>query len=148
MIKIYKNYKTEEILSRKIDDYGEYEEVVKGIIADVAKCGDEAVKKYCLKFDGFMADSLEVTAAEFDEAESALADDYKAVIRASAANIAEFHKRQLKQGFEIKKQGGIVLGQKYTAVAARACTCRAARQATLPPCLWTPFPQKSRAWAK
>lgn len=44
MIKIYKNYKTEEILSRKIDDYGEYEEVVKGIIADVAKCGDEAVK--------------------------------------------------------------------------------------------------------
>ena len=28
MIKIYKNYKTEEILSRKIDDYGEYEEVV------------------------------------------------------------------------------------------------------------------------
>ena len=117
MIKIYKNYKTEEILSRKIDDYGEYEEVVKGIIADVAKCGDEAVKKYCLKFDGFMADSLEVTAAEFDEAESALTDDYKAVIRASAANIAEFHKKQLKQGFEIKKQGGIVLGQKYTAVA-------------------------------
>lgn len=32
MIKIYKNYKTEEILSRKIDDYGEYEEVVKGIM--------------------------------------------------------------------------------------------------------------------
>lgn len=30
MIKIYKNYKTEEILSRKIDDYGEYEEVDKG----------------------------------------------------------------------------------------------------------------------
>lgn len=60
MIKIYKNYKTEEILSRKIDDYGEYEEAVKGIIADVAKCGDEAVKKYCLKFDGFMATALKL----------------------------------------------------------------------------------------
>lgn len=30
MIKIYKDYKTQDILSRKIDDYGEYEGTVKG----------------------------------------------------------------------------------------------------------------------
>lgn len=113
MIKIYKNYKTEEILSRKIDDYGEYEEVVKGILADVRARGDEALKEYGKKFDGAELDSLEVTEEEFAAAEGALSKDYKRVVRASAENIAAFHSRQVREGFEIRKDG-VLLGQKYT----------------------------------
>ena len=117
MIKIYKDYRTEEILSRKIDDYGDYESVVKDILKNVAARGDEAVREYNLKFDGNALKSLEVTRAEFDEAEAALSEEYKSVVRASAENITFFHKKQVKEGFEIVREGGVILGQKYTPVA-------------------------------
>ena len=117
MIKIYKNYSVADILPRKIDDYGEYEAVVKDILKDVAARGDEALRGYARKFDGFCGDSLEVTAEEMEEAEGALSEDFKAVVRASAENIAFFHEKQRKSGFEIQKEGGVVLGQKYTPVA-------------------------------
>ena len=117
MIKIYKDYRTEEILSRKIDDYGDYESVVKDILKNVAARGDEAVREYNLKFDGNALKSLEVTRAEFDEAEAALSEEYKSVVRASAENITFFHKNQVKEGFEIVREGGVILGQKYTPVA-------------------------------
>ena len=113
MIKIFRDYAVSDILSREIDDYGEYEEVVKGILADVRARGDEALKEYGKKFDGAELDSLEVTEEEFAAAEGALSEDYKRVVRTSAENIAAFHSRQVREGFEIRKDG-VLLGQKYT----------------------------------
>ena len=113
MIKIFRDYAVSDILSREIDDYGEYEEVVKGILADVRARGDEALKEYGKKFDGAELDSLEVTEEEFAAAEGALSEDYKRVVRASAENIAAFHSRQVREGFEVRKDG-VLLGQKYT----------------------------------
>ena len=113
MIKIFRDYAVSDILSREIDDYGEYEEVVKGILADVRARGDEALKEYGKKFDGAELDSLEVTEEEFAAAEGALSEDYKRVVRTSAENIAAFHSRQVREGFEVRKDG-VLLGQKYT----------------------------------
>lgn len=113
MIKIFRDYAVSDILSREIDDYGEYEEVVKGILADVRTRGDEALKEYGKKFDGAELDSLEVTKEEFAAAEGALSEDYKRVVRTSAENIAAFHSRQVREGFEVRKDG-VLLGQKYT----------------------------------
>ena len=113
MIKIFRDYAVSDILSREIDDYGEYEEVVKGILADVRARGDEALKEYGKKFDGAELDSLEVTEEEFAAAEDALSEDYKRVVRTSAENIAAFHSRQVREGFEVRKDG-VLLGQKYT----------------------------------
>ena len=113
MIKIFRDYAVSDILSREIDDYGEYEEVVKGILADVRARGDEALKEYGKKFDGAELDSLEVTEEEFAAAEGVLSEDYKRVVRTSAENIAAFHSRQVREGFEIRKDG-VLLGQKYT----------------------------------
>lgn len=113
MIKIFRDYAVSDILSREIDDYGEYEEVVKGILADVRARGDEALKEYGKKFDGTELDSLEVTEEEFAAAEGALSEDYKRVVRTSAENIAAFHSRQVREGFEVRKDG-VLLGQKYT----------------------------------
>ncbi len=113
MIKIFRDYAVSDILSREIDDYGEYEEVVKGILADVRARGDEALKEYGKKFDGAELDSLEVTEEEFAAAEGVLSEDYKRVVRTSAENIAAFHSRQVREGFEVRKDG-VLLGQKYT----------------------------------
>ena len=117
MIKILKNYKLEDVLSRKIDDYSEYEPTVRAIIADVAARGDEALRFYAEKFDGAKLDGLEVTAEEFEEAENSLSEELKAVIRQSAENIAFFHSRQHREGFEVEREDGVILGQKFTPVA-------------------------------
>ncbi len=117
MIKIYKDYRKEDILSRRIDDYAEYEAAVKAILEDVKARGDEALFSYAKKLDGATLSSLEVTEEEFAAAEKQLSEEFKAVVRASAENIAFFHEHQKKQGFEVQREGGVVLGQKYTPVA-------------------------------
>lgn len=116
MIKIYdKNFDINKILNREIQTYGEQEASVKKIIADVIAGGDDAVRAYTKKFDGADVAYLEVTAAEIDEAMGAVSARFVDVVKKSAQNIAEFHRHQVKSGFEIKGDG-IVLGQKYTPI--------------------------------
>lgn len=109
----YDKSKKAEILNRSILDTTAVEAVVNDIIREVRERGDEALKEYTLKFDGAKVEGLAVTEEEFEEAERAVSEDYKDILRRSAANIEEFHKAQLKDGFEIKKDG-CVLGQKVT----------------------------------
>ena len=116
MIKIFdKDFDINKILSREIQSYGEYEESVMQIVADVMTGGDAAVKKYTLKFDGVSVDGLAVSGAEIDEAFASVSPRFLEVVKKSAENIAEFHSKQKKSGFEINRDG-VTLGQKYTAV--------------------------------
>lgn len=116
MIKIFdKDFDINKILSREIQSYGEYEESVRQIVADVMTGGDAAVKKYTRKFDGVSVDGLAVSGAEIDEAFASVSPRFLEVVKKSAENIAEFHSKQIKSGFEINRDG-VTLGQKYTAV--------------------------------
>ena len=102
-----------EILRRDIADTSAVEETVKEIIADVIARGDEALLEYTLKFDGVKLSSLRVTDGEFEEAERLVGDEYRGVLSRAEANIAQFHKAQVREGFRIEKDGAI-LGQKVT----------------------------------
>ena len=116
MIKIFdKDFDINKILSREIQSYGEYEESVRRIVADVMTGGDAAVKKYTRKFDGVSVDGLAVSGDEIDEAFASVSPRFLEVVKKSAENIAEFHSKQKKSGFEINRDG-VTLGQKYTAV--------------------------------
>ena len=77
--------------------------------------GDAAVKKYTRKFDGVSVDGLAVSGDEIDEAFASVSPRFLEVVKKSAENIAEFHSKQKKSGFEINRDG-VTLGQKYTAV--------------------------------
>lgn len=116
MIRIFYGYKTENILNRKIEAYVEYEETVKKILQDVRERGDKAVLEYGEKFDGAKLDSLEVADEEFEQAEKCVSKEFKDILHDAMENIAFFHKYQLKSGFRIEKENGVVLGQKYTPV--------------------------------
>lgn len=113
MIKIYDStkIKLEDILKRENVASG-VEGIVSGIIADVRENGDEALYKYAEKFDKVKLASLEVTAEELDEAMALVEPEYIEIIKEAAENIALYHKKQLNPGFEIKKENGIILGQK------------------------------------
>lgn len=119
MIKILKmkDITVEEVLNRKIEDYGEYENTVRNIIAEVRADGDAALFRFAKKFDGVTLDALEVGEEEKNSAWERVPQDYKDMLQRAAANIVEFHKMQLREGFEIKRADGTVLGQKYAPLA-------------------------------
>jgi histidinol dehydrogenase len=92
------------------------ESSVKEIIRDVRENGDDAVKKYSLKFDGVAPESLRVERLEI---ENAIVERrvYKAM-EGAAENIRKFSEKQLEQfgDFEFEIAPGVFTGQKVTSI--------------------------------
>lgn len=114
---IYRNQTVDELFGKRKEATYDVEEAVKKIIADVRARGDEALFDYARRFDGYEGNTLKVGAEEFEEAEKLVSDDFKATLRRSAENIAAFHKKQLRAGFEIR-EGDKILGEKVTPVSS------------------------------
>ncbi len=85
---------------------------VSEIIADVKERGDVALKEYALKFDRAELDSLEVSKEEIDAACAEIGDAYIGMLERAAANIRDFHSRQVRQGFICNSREGVFAGQK------------------------------------
>ncbi len=85
---------------------------VSEIIADVKERGDVALKEYALKFDRADIDSLEVSKEEIDAACAEIGEDYIDMLERAAANIRDFHSRQVRQGFVCNSRAGVFAGQK------------------------------------
>ena len=92
--------------------------VVTEILDDVRKNGDEALFRLTEKFDHAKLTSLEVSQEEIDEAYNSVGEDYIAVLRQAAENIEAYHKNQVRPGFIMTKENGVILGQKVTPIAA------------------------------
>ncbi len=88
------------------------ENVVSEILENVKQNGDRALLEYCRKFDGAELDSLLVTEEEQSDAISAVEPRFLDVLRRAAANIRKFHEKQVRSGFIINDECGIVTGQK------------------------------------
>ncbi|MBR2521912.1 MAG: histidinol dehydrogenase [Coriobacteriales bacterium] len=84
---------------------------VSDIIAAVRERGDEALFEFTERFDGVKLEALQVTQAEIDEALELVEPEFIEVLELAAANIREFHGKQVREGFTIDK-GNIVLGQR------------------------------------
>lgn len=86
---------------------------VAAIVEDVKERGDEAVREYSLKFDGW-AGEMPVSESEWAEGAAQCDAFLLQVMKEAAQNIADFHRRQIPQGFESEKENGVILGQKVT----------------------------------
>lgn len=117
MIKImkYGEVPNGEIFARGMDQ-ANVEDIVTGILADVKENGDEALRRYCRKFDGFTDEdfALEVSEAEFEAAFEAVGPQFIGVLERAAANIRSFHEKQIRNSFLIStpEKPGIIMGQK------------------------------------
>ena len=114
MIKIY-NYEEiniDEIFARDIEDTSSIEKTVAQIIENVRENGDDALRFYAEKFDGGAPESLLVTEEEYEEAMKSVSPELIEILKKAAANIENFHKRQVRQSFIISEQEGVVTGQK------------------------------------
>ena len=101
-----------KILARPVFDDEQLEKKVKRILLDVRKNGDDAIKKYTKKFDGFSPESLEISGAEFEEAERAVSEELKNAIAIAVENITTFHKAQLQPRKKIHTAPGVECWQK------------------------------------
>ena len=112
MIKImnYSEVAPAEIFARTIPQDTVADKVT-AIIDAVREKGDAALFDFCERFDGAKLECLQVSEVELAAAMDAVEPEFLAVLRKAADNIRAFHEKQLRDGFQIERNGAI-LGQK------------------------------------
>jgi histidinol dehydrogenase len=100
------------ILKRPAFDSSQLEESVSKILLDIKLNGDEAVKKYVIKFDGIELQDLRVSDAEIEEALSLVSTDLKAAISIAKNNIEKFHFSQVQGVEKIETTPGVICWRK------------------------------------
>nr|WP_126429819.1 histidinol dehydrogenase [Brevibacillus marinus] len=89
----------------------EQQEAVREILARVKAEGDEALRYYTERFDGVRLQDFAVSEAELAEAEQQVAPDVIEALQEAAANIRDFHQRQIQQSWFTTQPSGTLLGQ-------------------------------------
>lgn len=105
----------DQIFSR-VEPAVNVEAIVTEIISNVRRNGDKALLEYCEKFDKASLTSLQVTAEEIEEAVASVEPKFLEILQKAAANIRNFHQRQVRNSFVISEENGIVVGQKIIPV--------------------------------
>ena len=109
----------DSLLKRSPNNYSEYEDVVAEIVNNVRQNGDQAVFEYTKKFDKWDidADSIRVTEAEIEDAFEVIDREFVEVLKRAAANIEDFHRKQLRNSWIDTKPDGSILGQRILPIA-------------------------------
>lgn len=84
---------------------------VRNIIEEVRTRGDEAVKEFMEKFDGYVPESLKVTDEERKVAWKKVSPEVIEALQKAARNIREFHRKQLQQSRIMDVSSEVVSGQ-------------------------------------
>ncbi len=102
------------ILSRSETEIEKVIEEVKEIIKDIKENGDEAIVKYCKKFDNvdLQPDEFKVTEDEIKEAYKNIDKNLLKAIKRANKNIKKFHKSLMPKNIEIEIEKGIIAGRR------------------------------------
>ena len=91
--------------------------IVSEIIDNVRKNGDKAVEEYTIKFDGTAPEFFEIPREEIERSMQSCDPDFISTLEKAAANIRDFHARQLQQSWLTTKEDGVILGQRVRGLA-------------------------------
>ena len=94
----------------------EVERTVSEVLRSVRERGDEALLEYTERFDGVRPQPLSVSPEEIEAALELVGAEFLNILREAAENISAFHSRQKREGFQMEKADGVVLGQRFTAI--------------------------------
>ena len=106
-----------EILNRSEAKVPDVSDAVADIISRVRKDGDSALKEYAAKFDGADLEELTVSEEELRCAMEETDGYFIETLKEARENIRQYHEKQVRGGYEIKREDGVVLGQKVTPLA-------------------------------
>lgn len=120
----FENERFINLLMRRNSFSGEVEEIVKDVLENVKRRGDEALFEYMKKFDNvdIREIGLVVSDEEFEAAKENVSDEFKLAVKRACDNIFKYHRRQLPVGFSEVYEDGSVLERKYTPVRSLAVT--------------------------
>ena len=104
------------LLQRPYVDNRSVIESVQQILNAVKEHGDEALRSFTKKFDGFDIESFQVTESEFAVAEPKLSGELKAAIRQAQINIEKFHRSQLASVEIIETMPGVQCWRKSVGI--------------------------------
>lgn len=106
----------DELVKRPHLDISELNATVEGVLNDVKNNGDSAVIRYEEKFDHAHLDSLSVSDAEMEEAESLVSLELKHALELAHHNISSFHQSQQFHGEKVETISGVTCWQKSVAI--------------------------------
>ena len=95
------------LMLRATDDDTVIEQRVRAILERIRQGGDEALRAITTEIDGRCPESLQVSEAEFTEAEAMVSDELKSAIRQAASNISAFHKAQQTPAVDVYTMPGV-----------------------------------------
>ncbi|MEO1780672.1 histidinol dehydrogenase [Enterococcus diestrammenae] len=118
MIEIFdsKEQSIAQLTQTNTAETSDYAQVVQEIIDTVRQNGDAALIDYSAKFDQAIVTELKVTDAEIEAALAQVNPDFLKVLETAKNNIAEFHEKQVSQGFMMTRKGA-VMGQRVIPLA-------------------------------
>lgn len=102
----------EDLKSRVGQTSPEIEASVRDIIEAVRTGGDQAVKEFSKRFDGWTPETLELSKEALEQAVAQCAPAFIDSLKKAAANIREFHQRQKQQSRIDPMPNGIITGQR------------------------------------
>jgi histidinol dehydrogenase len=107
-------------LDTKREAAADVDAAARGIVADVAHRGDQALKEYTLKFDKLDLErvGLKVTADEIAAAAAACSRDALDALELARDRIEAYHRRQRPQDDRFTDALGVELGSRWTAIEA------------------------------
>ena len=95
------------ILQRPTFDLSDIEPIVNDVLQQIKSEGDDAIKRFTLKFDKVQVDDPEVKEEEIKAAANQLSEDLKAAIQTAKANITAFHAAQQSETLEVETMKGV-----------------------------------------
>ncbi|PWA12597.1 histidinol dehydrogenase [Pueribacillus theae] len=96
----------------------EQREIVRTILKQVRKFGDQALYELTEKFDHVLLSKLKVSEKEIEQAYEQLDHKLIEIIKEAAENIRFYHEQQKRQSWFVTKEDGTILGQKITPLDA------------------------------
>ena len=115
IIKYPKKESWNELLARPSLDTQVLEKTVAGILENVRRRGDEALRDYARQFDKFEPDDFLVSEQEFDAAQR-VAPELKDAIALAKANIEKFHAAQIEKPETIETTPGVFCWRQSVAI--------------------------------
>lgn len=86
------------------------------IANDLRKNGDEALRKYTLKFDKANIQEIRVPKSEIDASEEKISKELSAAISIAIANIRSFHSKQARGNYSVDTMTGVTCKRKFTPI--------------------------------
>jgi len=118
-----RHLKTARSLELRAEDDSKVREIVEGILNEVGKRGDAAVRELSEKFDNYSPDSFLLSSNEIEKAVSQVSSQDLADIEFAQVQVKNFaeHQKASLSDVEVETMPGVILGHKNIPVNSVGC---------------------------